>query len=476
MKKNFLVLFLFMLGFISVVPAHAATSPLATRLKGTILLQVESHGEAWYVNPADGLRYYLKDGDEAYSLMRERSLGITNGDLSAIPVASTAEEAKMLASACTSNATAKRLQGKILLQVQAHGEAWYVNPANCYRVYLKNGAEAYNVMRFLSLGITNSNIETIPTGSAPTTPTTVTATGSTGTSTPAPTPITISGFLSGTTIFGQGTYNAIKQVADWATTRPADSTLIQKIASQPTATWFGDWNKNIQGDVSALVTKAAAENKVPVLVAYNIPNRDCGSNFSAGGVTDAAAYHAWINSFAEGIGSKKAVVVLEPDAVALDCFNDARGAMLTDAVKTLEAKPNVAVYIDAGHPNWTPAATMADRLKKSGVANAEGFALNVSNFYKTSENVTFGNTLSKLISNKHYIIDTSRNANGWEGTWCNPQGAGIGSTPTTNTGEPLLDALLWIKPPGESDGNCSGGPNAGAWWPDYALKLVNNAK
>jgi endoglucanase len=150
--------------------------------------------------------------------------------------------------------------------------------------------------------------------------------------------------------------------------------------------------------------------------------------------------------------------------------------MLADAVKTLEAKAGVSVYIDAGHPNWTPAAEMARRLQKSGVAQAAGFALNVSNFYKTSENVTFGNAVSALVGGKHYVIDTSRNGNGWQGEWCNPQGAAIGERPRTTTGEPLLDALLWAKPPGDSDGTCNGGPSAGSWWADYALRLVKNQR
>jgi hypothetical protein len=59
---------------------------LVERLKGKILLQIQQNGEAWYVNPADGKRYYLKNGDEAYRIMRILSLGITNLDLRKIPV------------------------------------------------------------------------------------------------------------------------------------------------------------------------------------------------------------------------------------------------------------------------------------------------------------------------------------------------------------------------------------------------------
>ena len=57
---------------------------LVNRLRGQILLQVESRGEAWYINPDDGKRYYMPDGPSAYQIMRFLSLGITNSDLSKI--------------------------------------------------------------------------------------------------------------------------------------------------------------------------------------------------------------------------------------------------------------------------------------------------------------------------------------------------------------------------------------------------------
>jgi cellulose 1,4-beta-cellobiosidase len=38
------------------------------------------------------------------------------------------------------------------------------------------------------------------------------------------------------------------------------------------------------------------------------------------------------------------------------------------------------------------------------------------------------------------------------GGWCNQSGAGIGLRPTASTGTAGIDAYVWIKPPGESDG------------------------
>ena len=74
----------------------------------------------------------------------------------------------------------------------------------------------------------------------------------------------------------------------------------------------------------------------------------------------------------------------------------------------------------------------------------------------------------------HYVIDTSRSGLGptADNEWCNPLGRAVGTLPTTATGIDGLDAYLWIKPPGESDGSCNGGPTAGKFWAEYALELA----
>ena len=50
----------------------------------------------------------------------------------------------------------------------------------------------------------------------------------------------------------------------------------------------------------------------------------------------------------------------------------------------------------------------------------------------------------------------------------------MGPEPTVSTGTALLDAELWIKAPGESDGSCNGGPPAGQFWLAYALMLTGH--
>jgi len=308
---------------------------------------------------------------------------------------------------------------------------------------------------------------------APADPTTTTPSSTT----PAA-PSTSTGALANVRLFVNPSSPALTQAAAWQSSRPADAALMRYIAQQPTATWFGDWNTNVASDVRAVVSRAASLGTVPVLVAYNIPNRDCGS-YSAGGAASASAYASWIQSFADGIQGSSAVVVLEPDAIASDCLSasqrDARLGMLKNAVQVLKAS-GARVYLDAGHPDWVSASDMAGRLQQAGIAQADGFSLNVSNFYSTSANISYGTQLSAQLGGKHYVIDTSRNGIGsTDAQWCNPGGRALGAAPTTNTGNALVDAFLWVKVPGESDGTCNGGPAAGQWWADYALGLAQRA-
>lgn len=129
---------------------------LVNKLKGYILLQVQEHGEDWYVDPATGKKYYTQDGPTAYEIMRKLGIGITDADLAKIPTEGSKNKGdqKLI----------NRVKGKILLQVQQHGEAWYVNPKDGKRYYLKDGNEAYRIMRILSLGITNTDLRKITVG------------------------------------------------------------------------------------------------------------------------------------------------------------------------------------------------------------------------------------------------------------------------------------------------------------------------
>jgi endoglucanase len=326
-----------------------------------------------------------------------------------------------------------------------------------------------------------TTVDPMPTATA--TPTPVPAPTATPVPTPTPAQVeqTSTNPLFGATLYVDPESAAKRQADAWRSTRPADAAQLDKIGMRPQADWFGDWSGSVEAAVNSRVGSASAVGAVPVLVAYNIPQRDCGS-YSAGGLHTAEAYRTWIRSFATGIGSRRAVVILEPDALGLtDCLSATdqatRFALLKDAVTVLENQPGVSVYLDAGHSHWVSAPEMASRLTSAGVTQAQGFALNVSNYRLTSELVAYGKDVSARVGSRHFVLDTSRNGVGpsADGQWCNPPGRALGSAPTTLTSDPVVDAFLWIKKPGESDGTCNGGPSVGTFWPEYALGLARQA-
>lgn len=146
MKKKLLIISLVLIFALGVIPFKTfGAESLSSKMKGKILLQVESHGEAWYVNPKDGKRYYMANGSEAYSIMRTLGVGITNSDLDKVKA---------------NKNTAKKQSGKILLQVQSHGEAYYID-YNGNTNYLKDGDAAYQIMRKLGLGIKTVDLNKI---------------------------------------------------------------------------------------------------------------------------------------------------------------------------------------------------------------------------------------------------------------------------------------------------------------------------
>ncbi|MFD7643547.1 glycoside hydrolase family 6 protein [Kitasatospora sp. NPDC059795] len=324
----------------------------------------------------------------------------------------------------------------------------------------------------------------------------------------------------------------------------AGAKAMAELGSWPVAQWFnGTATAQQTTDAMAeLQGKAARARQVPVAVAYNVPGRDC-SQYSAGGAANSAEYAAWIDALARGIGDRTTVVVLEPDGLALSpafCGGTAaqqqdRLAEIGAAVDRLAQQRGTLVYLDGGHSGWQNVGTQARLLIDGGVGRAQGFFLNVSNYMTDASLIRYGTQVSKCVwylehtpgasadscANQywpaadadawyaahvpadatltHFVIDSSRNGQGpWTPpagkytgdpqVWCNPPGRGLGARPTAATGVPLLDAYLWVKVPGESDGSCTRGtagpldpesgivdPPAGGWWPEQALTLARNA-
>jgi endoglucanase len=258
----------------------------------------------------------------------------------------------------------------------------------------------------------------------------------------------------------------------------SDAATISQISSQPIATWLGDsWtNTLIVHKLNADVAAAAAAGKTPVFVTYAIPDRDCGG-YSAGGYTEAQ-YIQWNQLIANTLRGHPAVILMEPDSIAM-LGNAACSSITSDRLALLNtitqyyAHDQIAVYLDGGNSNWIKPAVMAQRLTQAGVQYARGFFTNVSNFNPVSSEEAYASTLSGLLGGKHFVIDVSRDGNGSQSSWCNPPGAALGANPSLANGTTALDALLWVKTPGSSDGTCNSGPAAGVWFESYAVSLVD---
>lgn len=126
-----------------------ADGAASANLRGRILLQVEENGEAWYINPVDGLRYYLGRPDDAFAIMKHLGLGATHNDILRIPadIHPNGEES-----------FARAYAGRILLDTQHHGEAWYIDPTDLRGYYMGRPMDAFNLMRDRGTGATNTTV------------------------------------------------------------------------------------------------------------------------------------------------------------------------------------------------------------------------------------------------------------------------------------------------------------------------------
>ncbi|TDO47322.1 endoglucanase [Kribbella sp. VKM Ac-2527] len=269
--------------------------------------------------------------------------------------------------------------------------------------------------------------------------------------------------------------------AVWVRNNPNDSRKAQiesSISTKPMGRWFGNWSGDIGASVGGFVGAADAADKLPVLVAYNIPGRDACGGHSGGGAGSPAAYRSWIAAFASAIGNRPAVVIIEPDSLgdfncmSQDAINE-RNGMLSYAINQFKDNaPNTWAYLDGGNAGWVAADVMAQRLVGAGVANARGFSVNVSNYYTTAASVSYGNAINgTLATDKPFVVDTSRNGNGPGNDWCNPPGRKLGAVSQVGGG---AEMLLWVKVPGDSDGSCGIGAGipAGTFSPDLAIRLI----
>jgi endoglucanase len=249
---------------------------------------------------------------------------------------------------------------------------------------------------------------------------------------------------------------------------------LDPITDKPQARWIN--NPSDIDDVPEVAQLAQRRGELLVLVMYYVPNRDC----SGGGAPTDGAYEAYVDRLVRALGPARAAIIVEPDAVAAQCFDGNRAALLQRTIQRL-VEGGQHVYLDAGHPGWRSVGEMARRLRTAGIARAEGFSVNVSNRQTTDGSYAWARKLSARLGDREFVIDTSRNGLGppggahtYDGDWCNPSRQALGAEPTTTTHRPGLAALLWIKAPGESDGYCGGETNHD-FSPAQAENLIRNA-
>ncbi|GAA3337283.1 hypothetical protein GCM10017714_03650 [Curtobacterium pusillum] len=285
------------------------------------------------------------------------------------------------------------------------------------------------------------------------------------------------------TLYGAGPYRsdtseAAKQVTALAASDPSGAAAAKTIAQYPVATWLGDWTRGttLTKTIDAAVAGADRTGTTAVFVTYAIPQRDCGG-YSAGGF-DEATYDAWVDQVVSRVAGHRAAVIVEPDSLAMlsnaacsASLDQQRYRILSREVAAFTAA-GVPAYLDAGNSNWVTPAVMASRLNSAGVQQARGFFTNVANYYPTAQEQAYAEKVSAATGGSHYVIDTSRNGQGWRGTWCNGPGAGLGTSPRVVSDGTALDALLWVKTPGRATARAAGGrlPARGGrrsrrpWW------------
>jgi len=259
--------------------------------------------------------------------------------------------------------------------------------------------------------------------------------------------------------------------------------LALEIFKHPQAFWYGDNpkkpKKHMEKSIRRLLNRA--QPQLPILVMYNIPNRDVGQ-YSKGGAKTRERYLDFVERFSRGVGEDSPIIIYEPDALPHSTLlseedREWRLELMKESLEILTNNCNGIVYIDVGHSRWLQPKDAHILLSKVINPKVRGFSMNSCNYRSTEECLKWGKRLSKFQDGIPFVIDTSRNGQGPLDTeWCNPQGRGLGEPPTTDTDHRLCDAYLWVKIPGESDGKCNGGPKAGMFWGEQAEELVKNRK
>ncbi|KAI8692476.1 hypothetical protein LRP88_07403 [Fusarium phalaenopsidis] len=397
-------------------------------------------------------------------------------------------------------------------------------------------------------GPATSKTSTLPASTTTSKPTSASTAGTSSTTKPPPAgsgTATYSGNpYSGVNLWANSYYRS--EVTNLAIPKlsGAMATAAAKVADVPSYQWMDSFEHiSLMEDTLVDIRKAnqAGGNYAGQFVVYDLPDRDCAAAASNGEYSldkdGANKYKNYINTIKKIIQSYsdiRILLVIEPDSLAnlvtnMDVAKCAKAhdayISLTNYAVTELNLPNVAMYLDAGHAGWLgwpnnqgPAAKLfASIYKDAGKPAAlRGLATNVANYNAWSlssappytqgasiyDEKSYIHAMGPLLEQNgwpgaHFITDQGRSGKQptgqiqW-GDWCNSKGTGFGIRPSANTGDSLLDAFVWVKPGGESDGtsdtsaarydyHCGASaalqpaPEAGTWFQAYFEQLLTNA-
>ncbi|HEY5189660.1 MAG TPA: glycoside hydrolase family 6 protein, partial [Solirubrobacteraceae bacterium] len=290
--------------------------------------------------------------------------------------------------------------------------------------------------------------------------------------------------LTGATPFVDWTAGlAAAQARRWRYSNPRAAAMLNVIASQPEVHRWGNWsgpNPGIQVSQFMVRTQQEEPGTIPEFATYWIVDSKrihTHCHHYADPPWRQRAYHRWVESLAGGIGNYRAIMFEEMDSlITVGCLSHqgliVREHELADANAILSQVPHLVVYQDAGAADALHATDTARLLNASGVSNIQGFFLNSTHFDWTSNEIKYGEQISRLTGGKHFVVNTAENGQGpliphnrvkyGNELLCNPANRGLGPKPTFQTGFPNVDAFAWIANPGKSGGACrSGAPPTG---------------
>jgi endoglucanase len=289
---------------------------------------------------------------------------------------------------------------------------------------------------------------------------------------------------------------AAVQARRWRRRHPGASRLLDVIGDEPWVQRFGHGIANPAVPVSQYLERSQVEQPgtVPEMSTYwlvdaNVIHPQCGHY--ADSPARQARFQKWVQHLAQGIGDYRAIMFFEVDSlITVGCLShhglQVRMTELREALATLSKDPRLVIYLDAGAADALPATKAARLLREAGVSQIQGFFLNATHFDWTTNEIRYGEQISRMTGGKHFVVSTSENGRGplvphdrtdnGNEELCNPPGRGLGPKPTFDTGFKNVDAFAWIGNPGKSGGSCEpGAPPVGYFWPKFAEQLARDA-